>query len=302
MGNNNTNTTYSGVLSGSGSLVKIGSGTLTLANTVAQTYSGATTVQAGVLALAGTTNMFSPVSDVFITGGTLNASAYAETLKSLTIGSTGELNLSNTNLLTITGSAGFAGTLNISGTITTPELLMTYGTAAGFSGQFTTLNNNGTPLLADHLTYSGGSVEVVAGAAGPNIWTATGGGSWNVGTNWSNIVPPVAATGAVFPFLAAAQTVTLDAAQSVGTMQFSGSSGSSSYKLSSSGTNTLTLNNSGSGATIAVTSGTDTIAAPVVLADNLAVSGSGTLVFGSPAASRTTARLRVDHERRGRAI
>ena len=53
------------------------------------------------------------------------------------------------------------------------------------------------------------------------------------------------------------------------------------YTLSGSGANTLTLNNSGSGATIAVANGSHAINAPVVLADNLTVSGSGTLAFGS---------------------
>ncbi len=41
------------------------------------------------------------------------------------------------------------------------------------------------------------------------------------------------------------------------------------------------MNNSGSGATITVTDGSHAIAAPVVLADNLTVSNSGTLTFDS---------------------
>ena len=51
-GNNNQSTTYSGVLSGDGSLSKVGSGTLVL--NASNTYSGATTVGGGILQLAAT--------------------------------------------------------------------------------------------------------------------------------------------------------------------------------------------------------------------------------------------------------
>ena len=51
VGNNNSSTTYSGVLSGGGSLTKTGSGTMTL--TGASTYTGATSVNAGTLTLSG---------------------------------------------------------------------------------------------------------------------------------------------------------------------------------------------------------------------------------------------------------
>ena len=50
VGFNNSSTTYSGVMSGAGSLIKVGSGTLTLSG--ANTYTGNTTVRAGTLELA----------------------------------------------------------------------------------------------------------------------------------------------------------------------------------------------------------------------------------------------------------
>jgi autotransporter-associated beta strand protein len=50
VGNNNSSTTYSGVMSGTGSLIKVGSGTLNL--TGANTYTGNTTVSGGTLELA----------------------------------------------------------------------------------------------------------------------------------------------------------------------------------------------------------------------------------------------------------
>ena len=51
VGNNNSSTTFSGSLTGGGSLTKNGSGKLTLSNT--NTYTGATTVNAGTLAVDG---------------------------------------------------------------------------------------------------------------------------------------------------------------------------------------------------------------------------------------------------------
>ena len=66
VGGNNTNTTYSGALSGSGSsLTKVGTGTLTL--TGSNSYSGATTVSAGTLEL--------PAGGV-INGGALNGAGF----------------------------------------------------------------------------------------------------------------------------------------------------------------------------------------------------------------------------------
>ncbi len=77
-------------------------------------------------------------------------------------------------------------------------------------------------------------------------------------------------------------TVTLDSPQTVGTLQLGNSASASvGYTLFGSGSNTLTLDNSGSGAMIDVVNGTHVIDAPVLLADNLVVTGSGTLICDS---------------------
>ena len=63
VGNNNNNTTYSGVLGGSGSLSKIGSGTLTLSGS--NTFSGGVTINAGILAAnsAGALGTAAPINN-----------------------------------------------------------------------------------------------------------------------------------------------------------------------------------------------------------------------------------------------
>lgn len=77
VGNNNTNTTYAGVLSGSGSLVKIGSGTLTLTGT--NTYTGGTTVNAGSLVATNLATLGSSPSISLALGTTLTVSVGGET-------------------------------------------------------------------------------------------------------------------------------------------------------------------------------------------------------------------------------
>ncbi|QYM79696.1 autotransporter-associated beta strand repeat-containing protein [Horticoccus luteus] len=62
VGNNNAATTYSGALSGAGSLTKIGSGTLTLGND--NTYTGGTTVSAGTLQLGNAGGSGSVAGDI----------------------------------------------------------------------------------------------------------------------------------------------------------------------------------------------------------------------------------------------
>ena len=71
---------------GSHGLTQAGPGLLAIAG--ANTYSGPTTVDGGVLAAASSSTL-SPNSDVFISGGTLDVTAGGQTVKSLTIGPVG---------------------------------------------------------------------------------------------------------------------------------------------------------------------------------------------------------------------
>jgi fibronectin-binding autotransporter adhesin len=102
VGGNNANTTYSGTISGLGSITKIGTGTLTLsAAGVAQPYSGGLTVQSGTVLGSGST------SDI---GGTGN----------ITLG------LAGSNISATVGLATCPGTQTI---IVEPGLVATPGSA-----------------------------------------------------------------------------------------------------------------------------------------------------------------------------
>jgi hypothetical protein len=71
-----------------------------------ESYWGTTTIGGGTL-VAGAAGALSPSSDMSVSGGTLDASGYANTVKSLTVTSGGGLDLGIGELLTSSG-AGYS--------------------------------------------------------------------------------------------------------------------------------------------------------------------------------------------------
>ena len=132
--------------------------------------------------------------------------------------------------------------------------------------------------------YSVTTLALTTGSA--SVWSAAVRGSWSSAGNWLGGVPnAIGAVAAIDASTTAAVTVTLDKPQTVGLLELGNSaSATAGYTVSGTGANTLTLNNGGNGATIAVTDGTHAINAPVVLADNLQVTGNNSgwkLSFGT---------------------
>jgi len=114
-------------------------------------------------------------------------------------------------------------------------------------------------------------------------WSASAGGSWNTRGNWnSNSVPNGAGQEVVLGAgPTAPTTVTLDAAQTVGTLAFSNSAG---YTLLPGNSGSLTLDDTGGtgGGQIYVVSGTHSIAAPLIIANTgatVTLYGSGSLII-----------------------
>jgi len=130
------------VISGNGSLVKQSTGTLTLSG--ANTYTGATTISAGTLAL-GTSNAIADTSDVSVASGAVLALAgFSDTVGKLT--GPGSVNLGAGTLTTTwaSGSGTFAGVLSGNGGLTVAG-------AADFNSFFT-LNGSNTYTGATTLT------------------------------------------------------------------------------------------------------------------------------------------------------
>jgi outer membrane autotransporter protein len=182
-GNDNTNTSFSGTILGSGGLTKVGTGTFTLLES--NLYTGATTVFGGTLQ-AGVTNTIPFNSAVLVdVAGTLDLNNFNQTIGSLADGLSGggTVNLGSATLTTGTDntSTSFSGTINGTGSV-----------AKIGTGTFTLTSAN---------TYEGGTLLDNGGlfidnndalGTGPLIITSTGGpttlGSNVPGTNLANTV------------------------------------------------------------------------------------------------------------------
>jgi autotransporter-associated beta strand protein len=232
IGNNNASTNFGGTLSGSGSLTKIGTGTLTLSGS--NSYAGGTIVAAGVLSL-GNLAALSGGGNIAFGGGTLqfstsNTADYSARIQSsagpITIDSNGQsvtfaspLVSSNTGGLTKLGT----GTLVLSG-------------SNGYTGATTlglgtlSLGSPGAVPAGSTIVFGGGTLQYTAANALDNS------GQFSTAANQA------------YSFDTNNQSVTLG-----------GNLGSSGGSLAKGGLGTLTLTGSNS------YSGTTTIAAGTLL-------------------------------------
>jgi len=169
------NTTFSGVVSGSGSFTKTGSSVLTLTN--ANTFSGTTTISQGTLRLGDGTSNIGSIAGPVVTNATLEFANPTAQTHSGAISGTGAVVKSGAGALTLTGALSYTGptTLNAgsvvlsgaaaTGTLGTSALTVNPTTSLAFSPAAA---SNLTMASGSTFTFAGGTVNFDLGAGGTN--------------------------------------------------------------------------------------------------------------------------------------
>ena len=309
--NRSDNISYSGLISGTGTLEQAGSGTLTLSNG-SNSYSGATTVSAGTLAVTANNALGTNAA------GTTVASGATLDLQNVTYSTTEALTLNGGTIKTSTGTSSFAGaialggnsTFNIGGTQLTSSGLISGGYSLTKSGAGILVLSSGSSTYSGGTTISAGTLTAGNTSTGI-IGTATSGpfgtGSitnnstlnvnnyliHNTKSNSANITGQPSPT---LSFSDASKTVGLGSSY---TNTFTnGSNGAVTYSSSNTGAATI---NSSTGAISTVAAGTTIITASTAATNeyaaatqtyNLTVSGTSltnpTLTFASSSLSKYT--------------
>ena len=260
-GNDNTSTTYSGVMSGSGGLSKIGAGTLTLTGT--STYSGATAVNAGTLQ-AGAANAFAQNSAFTVaSGATLDLASFDQTIGSLA--GAGSVTLGTATLTT--------GNDNTS---------TTYSGVISGTGSLSKIGT-GTLVLAGANTYSGGTT-LAAGTLRLENNQALGTGAL---TTTGSVVDYANGVTIANPIMVNSNTTQLQVTTGTATQAgvISELNGSRPIEKIGAGTLVLTAANAYSGATT-ITAGTLMVNGSI--ADSAVTVNSGAMLAGAGTVGATT--------------
>ncbi|MBB2497162.1 DUF4347 domain-containing protein [Pseudomonas sp. UL070] len=157
-GGDNSSTTVSGVIAGTGSLIKQGSGTLTLSGT--NTYGGTTTVSAGTLSVASDSNLGSD-SVTLASGATLDITGATNIDNAIAL--SGDAIISNSANATLSGVISGAYTLSKTGASTlTLSNTNTYAGTTVLAGTLSAAGDNN--LGSGAVTLESGSTLAVTGA------------------------------------------------------------------------------------------------------------------------------------------
>ena len=155
----NGSRTYTGVISGTGTLTKSGTGTLILS--ASNTYTGGTLVNSGSLQIGnGTTDASISASSGIVDNGTVAFNVVGSAITSAPMSGSGALVKSGSGVLTVTGSHSFSGATTVSagtlelgnGTAGNDASLATSGIAIN---SVLRINNYGTQTIGFPITGNG---------------------------------------------------------------------------------------------------------------------------------------------------
>jgi autotransporter-associated beta strand protein len=151
-----TTKSYGGVISGTGSVGKLGPGILYLTGN--NTYTGGTSINGGTLNITSDSNLGDSYGGVTFDGGTLQAGATLTTARSLTVNPGGGTMDNNGNPVTLTGTLTGAGPFTFKG----QGVTYFSGNGSGYAGSATVTNGI---LLVNSSGSLGGTLTVNQGAA-----------------------------------------------------------------------------------------------------------------------------------------
>ncbi|HAB98648.1 MAG TPA: hypothetical protein DCE71_02350, partial [Parachlamydiales bacterium] len=171
---------FSGVISGTGGVTKISTGTVQFSGASPNTYSGLTTVNAGIFLLNKTAGINAIAGDILVNGGTLTLSAANQ--------------ISNTSVATLS-----TGIFNMGGFSETVGGFVYNGGTFTQAGGTLTMANSSTALSMRNTTISGalvvsGGGDIVFDATNNGTATVSGTLSLTGGTSQFNIANGTSAT------------------------------------------------------------------------------------------------------------
>ncbi len=198
------NSTFGGIVSGTGSLTKTGSGSLTL--TGGNTYSGGTSINGGLLSVGADNNL--GTGNLEFNSSTLQLSSSFNTAKNVSLGAGGVTVDTNGNILYVGGTVSGTGRLTKTGS----GALTLTGTNSYSGG--TNLNagtldvGNDNNLGTGNLTFNGGTLQTTAGISSSKNISLTGNGTFDSNGSDSSLSGVISGTGQFTKTGAGSLTVT----------------------------------------------------------------------------------------------